>query len=71
MQLPEARSERQVVAFDTLREDFPGQIHLAWNLPCVVAAPAITDDKTKLKNMGTGRATITNVASRCVTQDLG
>ncbi len=44
----EPRAECQVVAFDTLREDFPGQMYLAWDFPGI-AAPVITGDKTKLK----------------------
>lgn len=44
----EPRAECQVVAFDTLCENFPGQMYLAWDFPGK-AAPVITGDKITLK----------------------
>lgn len=44
----DARSGRQVVTLDTLREFFHGQMSLAWD-GSGVASPVITGDKAKLE----------------------
>ncbi len=52
--------------FDTLGEDFPGQMYLAWHLPGV-ATPIITGDKANLER---GKQTQSELPARMGMDEL-